>query len=231
VSRSDPVAEWTLDVRQALEVIAMLIRGSRLIVPVDREEDLIAYFTHHSAPETRKLAGNSGVDLLMDRSSGVSLDLSYWEDRAAMDASEEAGMVLRGQLLQTCDGTLEEILRLEVLVQERVGEPRAGRFATVASVQGKPGRIDGVPPVTRNEYLLALRRQRGFVALSAAVSRQSGRGMVVSAWETLHQRSSGEAVVAPIREEGLAAVGVTTLRVESFDSVQVDEHGEVAAAR
>ena len=49
----------------------MFIRGSRLRVPKDRIDEMVTFFTEKVAPEAKKLDGNRGAVLLVDRSNGV----------------------------------------------------------------------------------------------------------------------------------------------------------------
>jgi heme-degrading monooxygenase HmoA len=197
----------------------MFIRGSRLKLPGDRIDGMITHFKDNVVPEVKKLTGNRGAVLLIDRGSGIGWALTYWEDEAALRASEEAATGLRTQAAEASSGTVEEVDRLELVVQERAAPARGGTFVRVNDIRGDAARIDDAIRFMRDTAVPAVRGQKGFRALIFAVNRQTGRGVISSVWETLDDLKASEAAVAPLREQMVNAAGNASVKVEVFESV------------
>jgi heme-degrading monooxygenase HmoA len=206
----------------------MHVRGTRIAIPSDRIDAMITHFTGTVAPGAKQLAGNQGAVLLVNRSGGIAYGLTYWEDEAALRASEEAATSLRTAAAAAVAGTIEEVDRLEIVVLERAAPARAGTFVRLNDIRGDAARIEDAIRFTRETALPAVRAQKGFRALILAVNRQTGRGILSSVWDTLDDLKASETAAAPMREQVLAAAGNATVRVEIFESVFADIAAPVA---
>jgi heme-degrading monooxygenase HmoA len=200
----------------------MLVRGTRLKMPVDRIDAMITHFKERTVSEAKKLAGNCGAVLLVDRGSGMGWGLTYWEDEAALKASEAAGTSLRVQATEASGATVEEVERLELAVQERAAPARAGTFVRMNDIKGDPARIEEAIRFSRDQALPVVRGLKGFRAYIFAVNRQTGRGIVSTVWETLDDLKASESAVAPLRAEAQKSSGASTVKVEIFESAYAD---------
>lgn len=200
----------------------MFIRGSRLKVPADRIDEMVTYFTEKVVPEAKKQDGNRGAILLIDRSNEVGWGLTYWDTEAALKSSEYVGTSLRTAAAAAVGATIEEVDRLEIVVQERAAPPAAGTFVRVNDAQGDPARIDDAIQYMRESALPVVRALKGFRALIFAVNRQSGRGVISSVWETLDDLKASESAIAPLREQAASAAGTTTMKVEIYESAYAE---------
>lgn len=200
----------------------MFIRGSRLKVPGDRIDDIVAFFTEKVVSEAKQQDGNRGAVLLVDRSNGVAWGLTYWDSEAALKSSEYVGTSLRTAAAAAVGATIEEVDRLEIVVQERAAPARAGTFVRVNDAQGDPSRIEDAIRYIRETAVPAVRGLKGFRALLFSVNRQSGRGIITSVWETLDDLKASESAVAPLREQAKSAAGTTTMKVEIYESAYAE---------
>ena len=200
----------------------MFIRGTRLTVPVDKVEAAIEHFRDETAPKAKEVNGNRGAVLIIDRSTGDGWGITYWEDRAALDASEEAGSGLRSRVVEQFGATIHEVDRLEVLIQERTAPPRSGTFVRVNDAKGDPARIDDSVRIARDSALPRLRGMKGFRALISAVNRETGRGLTTTVWDTLEDLRASEAAAAPVRKEAIEAAGATSVDVHVYEAAYVD---------
>jgi heme-degrading monooxygenase HmoA len=200
----------------------MFVRATRLKAPSDRIDALIGDFKESVVPAVKKLAGNRGAILLVDRDNGIGLGLTYWEDEASLKASDDAGTSLRGQVAQAAGATIEDVDRFELAIQERTGPPRAGTFVRITDVQGDPARVEDGIRYSRDVAVPAVRAHKGFRAFITSVNRQTGRGITATVWETLEDLKASESAIAPIREGAVKATGATSVRVEIMESVFVE---------
>jgi heme-degrading monooxygenase HmoA len=200
----------------------MFGRVSRLKAPSDRIDAMISDFKERVVPAVKKVAGNRGAILLVDRANGIGLGLTYWEDEASLKASEDTGTSLRGQVAQTAGATIEEVDRFEIVIQERTSAPRAGTFVRLTDVKGDPARLDAGIKFSREVAYPKVRGFKGLRAFITSVNRQTGRAVVSTVWETLEDLKASEAAVLPIREEALKALGASTAKVEIFESAFVE---------
>ncbi len=200
----------------------MFIRGTRVKVPVDRIEALITHFKEETAPNARKVAGNRGAILLVDRKSGAGWGLTYWEDEAALTASEQAGTSLRHEAAAATGLTIDEVERLEIAVQERAAPPSIGTFVRLNDIQGDPARVEDAIRFTRETAVPSVRGLKGFRAFITGVNRQTGRGITSTAWDTLADLEASESAAIPLREQALSSTGATSVKVEVFETVFAD---------
>jgi heme-degrading monooxygenase HmoA len=69
-------------------------------------------------PQALQIAGYKGIIGLLDRESGKSLSVTFWEDEQAMRASEEEANRLRGESAEAGGETVAGVERYEVTIYE-----------------------------------------------------------------------------------------------------------------
>lgn len=200
----------------------MFVRATRLRAAPGALQALIDEFTGDVAPKLRALPGNTGAVLLVDRKGEIATALSYWNDRAAMDASETAATGLRSQASTDTGATVEGVQRGEILIMESVAPPRAGRYARTIQFSADPGQVDAGVAYLRSTVLPALKAAGGFRALICAANRESGMGVVSTIWETEDDRDASNAAMGDLRQESLNRFGAGNVAVEAYESAYVD---------
>jgi heme-degrading monooxygenase HmoA len=64
--------------------------------------------------QLREIDGNRGGYLLIDRDNCTATTLTFWENQAALEASEVAASRLRSEAINTVDGEIQNVDRCEV---------------------------------------------------------------------------------------------------------------------
>ena len=75
----------------------------------------------------RKLPGNRGSLIMVDRDSGKLVAVTFWEDQEAMRASEEAGSAERAESAKAGSGQVVGVEPFEVSFLELRQDDDAGR--------------------------------------------------------------------------------------------------------
>ncbi len=80
-------------------------------------DDAVAGLEQNDIPMFKQLDGFKGFSLMVDRSSGKVIGLSYWESEEAMKASEEAVKDARAKAAETGGASSEpQVERYEVVL-------------------------------------------------------------------------------------------------------------------
>jgi heme-degrading monooxygenase HmoA len=84
-------------------------------------DDAVAGLEQNDIPMFKGLDGFKGFSLMVDRSSGKAIGLSYWESEEAMNASEEAVKDSRARAAETGGASAEpQVEHYEVAVDTQV---------------------------------------------------------------------------------------------------------------
>jgi heme-degrading monooxygenase HmoA len=91
----------------------MFARVARYRFPEERYDDAVAAF-RTASEQLREIEGNAGGYLLVDRDNSTALTVTFWESRAAMEASEVRASRLRNVAIGEVVGSVEAVDRCEV---------------------------------------------------------------------------------------------------------------------
>ena len=91
----------------------MFARVARYRIPEETLDDAVEGF-REAVEELRDIAGNAGGYLLVDRDNSTALTLTFWESRAALEASEVKASRLRSQAVGPHGGEIQAVDRCEV---------------------------------------------------------------------------------------------------------------------
>lgn len=84
-----------------------------------KAEQAKKYVNDTIIPAAKKIDGYKGYLALVDRATGKSYGITFWESEAAMKASEEAGTKLRSAAASDLSLSAPTVERMEVLVNTR----------------------------------------------------------------------------------------------------------------
>ena len=99
----------------------MHARVSTLQIDPGKIDDAIAGLEQNDVPMFKSLDGFKGFSLMIDRSSGKVIGLSYWESEEALQASEDAGKEARARAADTGGASAEpQVERYEVAIDTQV---------------------------------------------------------------------------------------------------------------
>ena len=91
----------------------MFARVARYRIPEETLDDAVEGF-REAVEELRDIAGNAGGYLLVDRDNSTALTLTFWESRAALEASEVKASRLRSQAVGPHGGDIQAVDRCVV---------------------------------------------------------------------------------------------------------------------
>src|SRR5579859_4342994 len=114
----------------------MFVRLTRVQNQLDRLDDGIANYQQQLLPRARELSGFDGAVLLVDRTSGAGISVTFWGTEDALRTSEQGAETLRTQASQTTGATVGDIDRFELVVVERTAPPQANTFVRINDVRG-----------------------------------------------------------------------------------------------
>ena len=208
----------------------MFIRGTRLQVSPDKIDAATTHFKEKVAPTARKTPGNVGAALLVDRTSGQAIGITYWETAKALAASEQMGIQTRTQSAAATGSQIVNVERFELVIMDRAAQAKEGTFVRVNTVTGDPDKVDALTVFLRNQVLPVLKAQKGFRAMIVGVDRQTGRSTTSTTWDTVEDLRASEQAIAHLRQEAAKAAGASgPVEVEIFQGAAVDL-ADVAAA-
>jgi heme-degrading monooxygenase HmoA len=200
----------------------MWVRGSRLRVPAGKLDAAVSNFTQETVPKLKAIPGHAGSVLLVERQQSIVLALTYWKDRAALEASETQAAGLRAGVADTVGATIEDVQRLEVVLMEREGAPRPGGFVRTIQFSLDKSRVDDGVSYFRDTLTPQIRQQKGFRAAICAVDREQGRGVISTVWETMAEQEASKTGLEQQRKDGLARFGATNVDIMVLEGAYVE---------
>ena len=91
----------------------MFARVARYQIPEESLDDALEGF-REAVEQLRQLDGNAGGYLLVDRDNSNALTVTFWESRAALEATEVKASQLRSQAVGPHGGEIQAVDRCEV---------------------------------------------------------------------------------------------------------------------
>jgi hypothetical protein len=157
--------------------------------------------------------GNRGLTTLVDRSGGVIVALSYWDDpQRSSDAvltraRESAAAAAGGELIAES---------FEVAVAERPVEPAPGAAVRMTRVQLDPTKIDAGLTFVRDELLQRLSAATGLCSAELLIDREIGNGLLVTTWTDEDAANRADALLGAFPSDAAERAGATFPRSESY---------------
>ena len=91
----------------------MFSRVARYKIPEQHLDEAVAAFGE-AAQQLMELEGSAGGYLLVDRDNSTALTVTFWENRAALEASEVRASRLRSEAVSPFGGEIQAVDRCEV---------------------------------------------------------------------------------------------------------------------
>jgi heme-degrading monooxygenase HmoA len=190
----------------------------------EQEAEAIRKFDENVARPAREMPGFRGIALMVDRDGEKGITISYWDDQAALDANAERTKQIRDRVVADSAGsmTVTAMETGEIVSMEREGDPRAGTFARLNTLDAKPEQIDATIAAYNAEVVPLLKSLPGFRSVVMSVNRETGQIVVGSVWNSEQDRASSEAKVADVRKKMAATAGAPAATVELFEIIYAD---------
>jgi len=164
----------------------------------ERIDELVEFVTWTVKPATDCLAGNQGLGMWVDRSSGAALVMSVWADEASLIASETAVTQLRDDGAAVMRG-IATVERYETTLVDALAPHRVGNVMRMIRMACDPKDLDDHTRWIRDNVLPVLRRVPGYMSHVVAVHRGSGRAVSMSTYRDGSDADIAYAATAPIR--------------------------------
>jgi heme-degrading monooxygenase HmoA len=166
-------------------------------------DDGVAFVRDNAVPVLQEQKGYRGVTASADRDGGVLGVLTVWETEADREASFGPLAEIRQQGLDLVGGELK-VESFEELVVEMASPPPVGSALMVTPISMDPAKVDENLGFFKREVLPRIAAAPGFRALRNMMDRETGRGLVGSAWEDQDAMKNAAAQAQAQRDGGRA---------------------------
>jgi heme-degrading monooxygenase HmoA len=136
----------------------------------------------HARAAVEATEGNRGFAVVADTEEGRLVGASYWDSAESMRASEDSLEWTRADAAAALAGTVSTE-SFEVMIGLRHSIPARGAAVRIARLEVDPTRVDEMVSQLREDSVPRVKGAGGLCSFQLLVNRESGAGMVVTAWE------------------------------------------------
>lgn len=197
----------------------MYARVLRLTGSAAKVDDGIETFKSQVAPALKALDGYVGARLLVNRETGASMSLTFWQDEQTLRASDLALRSVRGETASRFGSATPESENYEAVVQHRPQPTESGNWVRVTSLQGDPAKLEDGIRHYESTVVPAVSQLNGFRGAVLFVDRTAGKALAATVWNTKQDLDASSSDIASIRAAAAAAMGATNPQVESAEVV------------
>jgi predicted ester cyclase len=206
----------------------MHARFNLLIGDPARVDDLTRYLEETVRPHVEAQPGCRGLAILTDAELGQTLVGSYWDTADALTSSEQAVQTSRKEATEMANGVVT-VEHYEVPIFLRRSRPHRGAGIRITTMENAPAEVDEAVTSFRDGALPALRTMPGLCSAQMLVDRDSGRSLVIAAYENREALRASRAGVARLRADTLAKTNATVRSVQEFTLVSSTVREDEAA--
>jgi len=160
--------------------------------------------------------GTRRVLVLADPSRERRLFITLFDSREATEAAEQRFEELGDEIPEDVRGRRTAVEAYEVTIDEE-GEGAAA--ARVSRFDGSPDQIDSATEYARDNILPRVRALDGWKGVLSLADRETGRGCLITFWESTDALQASEERADDLRRESADASGGTITSVERYDLV------------
>jgi heme-degrading monooxygenase HmoA len=172
----------------------------------------VTFLQEKALPVLNAQKGYRGCTASADRAGGVFAVLTVWETPADRDASDSALASIRQEAMGVIGGEVK-VENFEQLVTE-VGQtpPGPGSALMVTRISMDPGKIDENIAFFKSEIAPRIKATPGFQGLRNMINRDTGDGIVGTAWSDQEalKRAADEAMTRRAEATGRGVKFVET---------------------
>ncbi len=141
----------------------------------------VKFLQDNALEVVRSQRGYQGMTASADRAAGVFGVLSLWASEADRDASESALGKTRDEARAALGAQLT-VETFEVMTAEVSRPPTVGSALMVTRISMDPAKIDENIEFFKREVAPQIKASPGFLAVRNMINRQTGDGIVGTAW-------------------------------------------------
>jgi predicted ester cyclase len=206
----------------------MHARLNLLIGDPARVDDLTRYLEETVRPHVEAQPGCRGLAILTDAELGQTMVGSYWDTAEALMTSEQAVQTSRKEATEMSNGVVT-VEHYEVPIFLRRSRPQRGAGIRITTMEGAPAELEAAVESFRDRALPALRTMPGLCSAQLLVDRDSGRSMVIAAYENRDALVASRAGVARLRADTVATTNATVRSMQEFTLVSSTVREDEAA--
>ncbi len=185
----------------------------------DKIEAAIEYTDGEARAAVEAAPGNLGFAVVADPAGGRLIGASYWDSRESMTKSESAFGKVRAGAAKRAGGEVS-VERFEVVEGFRHSIPARGALARLSRFQVEPARADEAIARMREESVPRVKGADGLCSFQLLLDRDSGNGMVVSAWENEDAANAFWPTAEQLRARATEEAGVRFLEPENYTMIR-----------
>ncbi len=182
-------------------------------------EAAIEYVDGEARTAVESMPGNLGFAVVVDPAGSRLIGASYWDSRESMTNSEPALAEVRTGAARTAGGEAG-MERFEVVEGFRHSIPARGAPTRLSRFQVEPARADEVIALMREESVPRVKGADGLCSFQLLLDRDTGNGMVVSAWENQDAADAFWPTAEQLRARATEETGVRFLEPENYAMIR-----------
>jgi heme-degrading monooxygenase HmoA len=184
----------------------------------DKVDDAIAHIEGADRSLVEGTSGNRGLATLVDRTAGVVVAMSYWDE--PLHSSEASLTRAREGAAAAAGGDLV-VEGFELAEWERASVPGPGAAVRVTRVQLDPTTVAEALGLLHDDVLAQVSGAAGFCSAEVLIDRGSGAGMVVTTWADEDSARGADRLVERLRTHaGDRRIGARFPRTEAYSLVR-----------
>jgi len=152
--------------------------------------------------------------MLIDRGSGTSLGITFFESEEAIRAAEPIFERMGDEVPEELRGRRTSVETYEVAIDDIADSARAAR---VSSLEGSPGGIDEGIAFIKDTILPEAADLTGWRGILTLADRQTGKAKTITFWDGPESLSASEARADELRAQAADAMGDTISAVERYE--------------
>jgi heme-degrading monooxygenase HmoA len=163
--------------------------------------------------------GNRGLAVLADAGGGRILGASYWDSAESLRASEEALADARADLAKALGWHLT-VERFEVIIGFRRTFPARGAPVRLSRFEMDPSRVEEAITWFWEETVPRVKGAHGLCSFQLLLDRESGSGMVATAWENQEAAEAFWPTAEQLRADASERVGLRFSPPDTYTMVR-----------
>ena len=167
----------------------------------------------------RELSEVRRLLMLVDRQSGASLGISFFDSEEAIRRAEPVFEKMGDEIPERMRGRRTSVGVYEVAIEEVAEGARAAR---VSSLEGPPDRVDEGIRFIREQILPEAGDLTGWRGVIALIDRATGSTKTITLWDSEESLRATEERANELRSQAAEAMGETITAVDRFE-VAVNE--------
>jgi heme-degrading monooxygenase HmoA len=164
----------------------------------------VSFIRESLLPTISDLKGYRSINVSADRAAGVFGVLSLWDTAAERDASWERLAASRQEGQDIVGGELTAQTYEQLVVDISDPPPAVGSALTVTPVSMDPAKVEENVADFRSDILPRIKATPGFRAVRVLMNRETGQGMVGTAWADEDAMRAADAAARARRQEATA---------------------------